>query len=106
MKHSRALCLLTVALLLGGCSGVVVRKYSTHGQDDPSSSEVASDAVVVARSQAVGAESDSLQLDGCGSPIDGVAGVDMAKALSAFQRANGLRVTGQLDMASSTALAR
>ena len=77
MKHSRALCLLTIALLLGGCSGVVDRKYSTHGQDDPPSSEVVSDAVVVARSP-----------------------------LSAFQRAKGLRVTGQLDMDSSAALAR
>ena len=38
--------------------------------------------------------------------IDGVAGVDMAKALSAFQRAKGLRVTGELDVASSAALAR
>ena len=106
MKHSRALWLLTIALLLGGCSGVVVRKYSTHVPDYPPSSEVVLDASVVARSQAVRAESDSLQLDGCGSPIDGVAGVAMAKALSAFQRANGLRVTGQLDMASSMALAR
>ena len=105
MKHSRALWLLTIALLLGGCSGVVVRKYSTH-QVYPPSSEVVSDASVVARSQAVRAESDSLQLDGCGSPIDGVADVAMAKALSAFQRANGLRVTGQLDLASSKALAR
>ena len=76
MKHSRALCLLTIALLLGGCSGVVVRKYSTHGQDYPPDSQV-SDAAVVARSP-----------------------------LSAFQRAKGLRVTDQLDMASSTALAR
>ena len=69
MKHPRALCLLTIALLLGGCSGVVVRKYSTHGQDDPPSSEVVSDAPVVARSPAVRAESDTPQLDGCGSPI-------------------------------------
>ena len=38
--------------------------------------------------------------------IDGVAGAGMAKALSAFQRATGLRVTGQLDVASSAALAR
>ncbi len=38
--------------------------------------------------------------------IDGVAGVGMAKALSAFQRAKGLRVTGQLDLASSAALAK
>ena len=58
MKHSRALCLLTIVLLLGGCSGVVDRKYSTHGQDYSPSSE------------------------------------------------KGLRVTGQLDMASSAALAR
>ena len=38
--------------------------------------------------------------------IDGVAGAGMAKALSAFQRAKGLRVTGQLDVASSAVLAR
>ena len=38
-------------------------------QDYPPSSEVVSDAAVVARSQAVRAESDSLQLDGCGSRI-------------------------------------
>jgi hypothetical protein len=38
--------------------------------------------------------------------IDGVAGLGMAKALSAFQRAKGLRVTGQLDLASSAALAK
>lgn len=38
--------------------------------------------------------------------IDGLAGAGMAKALSDFQRAKGLSVTGQLDMASSAALAR